>query len=356
MVPMPGWFVAVELPTRDTTQQESAALISACSAALGRGKCALSEAAESAQAIAVVSFRGPERLRALIEVGRRESESRSWRTQEIAFKPEDARLERFRTLGLAIATLVRETQIEQPSGSAESTAAFPAEPKPAEAKRAEANAPSKPEAKPRPSEPPKSPAAAPATEPREASSNAGTASLPPAREPPVWLSVGAVGAYDHELPSSMRYGGRISLGVTRPGLPLYASIGGTYSVGKAPGDEQAIGKVSLAWATIAAGVGGRIRLPFDSEGRAALQGVLVELVAHASAGDEVEEEGRRWILGGQLEVELAALRSRMVGFTLGGTAQHLTGATSLVVHREAVATSAAFSWSVHAALELHLFR
>lgn len=298
-----------------------------------------------------MSFRGPERLRALIEVGRRESESRSWRSQEIAFKPEDARLERFRTLGLAIATLVRETQIEPPSGSAESTAAFPAEPKPAEG-----NAPSKSEPKARPSEPPKPAAAKPATEPQEAASNQGTASLSPAPEPPVWLSVGAVGAYDHELPSSMRYGGRIGLGVTRPGLPLYASLGGTYSVGKAPGDEQAIGKVSLAWATIAAGVGGRLRLPFDSEGRAALQGVLVELVAHASAGDEVEEEGRRWILGGQLEVELAALRSRMVGFTLGGTAQHLTGATSLVVHQEPVATIAAFSWSVHAALELHLFR
>lgn len=350
MVAMPGWFVAVELPTRDTTQQESAALISACSAALGRGKCALSEAAESAPAIAVVSFRGPERLRALIEVGRRESESRSWRSQEIAFKPEDARLERFRTLGLAIATLVRETQIELPEDKGASSAAFPAEPKPADA-----SAPAKREAKPRPSEPPKPPVVPPATDSARAGAS-GNASLASTHAPPVWLSVGALGAYDHELPSSMRYGGRISLGVTRPGLPLYASIGGTYSVGTAPGDEQGIGKLSLAWATMAAGVGGRFQLPFDSEGRAALQGVLVELVAHASAGGEVEQEGRRWILGGQLEAELAALRSRMVGFTLGAAAQHLTGATSLVVHHEPVATSAAFSWSVHAALELHLFR
>ncbi|HET9933687.1 MAG TPA: hypothetical protein VFQ35_23440 [Polyangiaceae bacterium] len=344
---MPGWFVAVELPTRDTTQQESAALISACSAALGRGKCALSEAAESAPAVAVVSFRGAERLRALVEVGRRETESRSWRSQEIAFRPEDARLERFRTLGLAIATLVRESKIE-PVPPPEGVASFPEEKKPQDI-------PKETPPTPPPKAAPEKPLAREVSR-TEVARPAPAPPLPTKREPPVWLSVGALGAYDHELPSSMRYGGRIGVGVTRVGLPLYASLTGAYSVGAAPGDEQAVSRVSLAWATIAAGFGARMRLPFDTEGRAAIQGVLVDLTAHAAASGDVEEEGQRWILGGQLELELAALRSRTFGFTLGGAAQHLTGATALVVHRDRVATSAAFTWSVHAALELHLFR
>ena len=322
MAAMPAWFVAVELPTRDTTQQESAALIAACTSALGDGRCELSDnSVESARAIAIVSFRGPERLGALIEVGQREAPARAWRSQEIAFKPEDARVERFRTLGLAIATLVRETEIEANQGSR----------------------PAPPEAAP------------PRTETRRAEQADSAPSSVRESQSSVWLGAGALVGFDHDLPSSVRYGGRIAAGFAPRALPFFASFSGSYAIGRAPGDGGDVAHVSLAWATLAPGLGVRLALPADIEARAGIQAVVLDLLAHASEGGR-EQEGQRWVFGGQLELELSALRSRRFGFTMGGALQHLSGATQLVIHDQSVGTSAAFSWSVHAAFELRPFR
>ena len=335
---MPGWFVAVELPSRDTTQPESAALIAACSSALGAGRCRLAEtSAEPPQAVAVVSFRDPARLAALIEVGRRESASVTWRTEEMAFKAEDAPIQRFRTLGLAIATLVRESEFMAAAPASDAPERSP-KGAPRNATEHSARADTKGVNEPR------NAAAAPAPAPHSGHSPLG------------WVGAGALLSYDHELPSSFRYGGRIEIGSAPRKIPIYASVHGSYAVGRAPGDGESIDHLSLAWTTLGVGGGGRVPLPLEFEGRLGVHATVVDLVAHASQGGSAEQEGRRWIFGGQVELEIAGLRSRPIGFSAGGGLQHLSGGTQLVLHEQPVATTAAFGWFVHFSLEVRPFR
>src|SRR5450631_4019 len=111
---MPLPLVVVEVPAQDRTAPETSALIEACTAGLGSGRCELTQAgnADSVSAVAIVSWRDKERLSALVEVGRVRQPSESWRSEELRFKPEDQQVERFRTLGLAIATLFREASLQ----------------------------------------------------------------------------------------------------------------------------------------------------------------------------------------------------------------------------------------------------
>lgn len=340
---MAGPVLMVELPSADTTRPEAAALVQACTEGLGGGRCELSSgSAESAAGVAVVSLRGSEALGALIEVGSRRGESRSWHAQEITFQPQDARVERFRTLGLAIATLYRETQLD-----------IPAQDSPArDRKRAALDAQDKKSA---------SSAAPPAENGRAvANDDADARGLRDSRQgsgvyPRGWLSAGALTAYDHELPRAFRFGGQLALGMAPLELPLLVNFTGSYAVGRLP-ESSGSPELLLTWATLGLGAGGYLSLGADFQLRVSLQGVLVDLEAHGSDPQLGSQESQRWLLGGQAGLELVARASRRWGLALGTQVQQLRGATSILVYDRPVATVAALSVQLYVSLEFRPFQ
>src|SRR5882724_1435592 len=123
---MPLPLVVVEVPAQDRAAPESTVLLQACTKGLGSGRCELTEPpnAGPVSAVAIVSWRDENRLSALVEVARLQQPSEGWRSEELRFKADDRRIERFRALGLAIATLYREASL--PRGSGEAGAPEPA--------------------------------------------------------------------------------------------------------------------------------------------------------------------------------------------------------------------------------------
>jgi hypothetical protein len=336
---MAGPVLIVELPTTDTTRADAVALVEACSAGLGgEGRCELAPGNTPADGIAIVSLRGDGALGALVEVGNRRGETRAWRSQELRFQRQDARVERFRTLGLAIATLYTEARLEEPSALSES-------------KREQRATPTATDGK-RPSAAPKS---AEVSEPAEATGARNRQSSNASMKSRGWLSVGPVTAYDHELPSAFRYGGQLSLASAPLDLPLFASLGGSYAVGRIPESELS-SPVSLSWATIGTGLGGYLPLGRDIQLRVSLQGVLVKLEAHGSDAAQGEQESQRWLMGGQAGFELVAWASRRWGASVGPQLQQLTGATTIAVHGRPIATVAALSLQLAASFELRPFQ
>jgi hypothetical protein len=339
---MAGPVLIVELPAEQTLRAEVAALMKACTEGLGEGRCELSSNVDSADGVAVVSLRGRDSLSALIEVGNRRAESRPWRSQELVFKEQDARVERFRTLGFAIATLYRESRLETPTGEARS--ANKKKGTSSEAGAQSATSRSKGDD-----------AGA-----RLASDDANALGFRAPRRgstvfPRGWLAAGAISAYDHELPSAFRFGGQVTLGVAPIELPVLLNLSGSYAIGQVPAAE-ASPPISLSWATLAVGTGGFVTLVRDLQVRVFLQGALVKLEAHATDPDEGQQESQRWLMGGQAGVELVAWASQRWGFALGTQVQQLTGATTIAIHEQPVATVAALSAQLTLSLEFRPFQ
>src|SRR4051812_20040953 len=114
-------IVLVELPAADAADVNAPALIAACSSGLRRGTCAAEEEPEGEQAtaVAIVSWLDAEHLHARIDVGRRAEQRGGWQVRELTFHEPDALLERWRSVGLAIAGVVGEaTLLEPPTPSA----------------------------------------------------------------------------------------------------------------------------------------------------------------------------------------------------------------------------------------------
>jgi hypothetical protein len=109
-------IVLVELPATDAADVNASALISACSAGLRRGACVVGEAetGERAAAVAIVAWLDPEHLHARIDVGRRADERTGWLARELIFHEQDSPLERWRSVGLAIAGVVGEATLLEP--------------------------------------------------------------------------------------------------------------------------------------------------------------------------------------------------------------------------------------------------
>lgn len=137
----PGVFPAVVVDLGSQIRPAEAAwILAACNAAIVRGTCELEAAADTpSRAVAIVRLQGSgQRVR--IEVGLRESERDAWSVREIAFAPADPTRERWRTVGLALATLVgeveaanAETSAPASSGSLDGTPPGLAEPSPSAA-------------------------------------------------------------------------------------------------------------------------------------------------------------------------------------------------------------------------------
>jgi len=110
-------IVLVELPAADAADVNAPALVAACSSGLRRGSCVVEEPpnGERATAVAIVVWLDPEHLRARIDVGRRAEERAGWQVRELSFHEQDAPLERWRSVGLAIAGVVGEATLLEPA-------------------------------------------------------------------------------------------------------------------------------------------------------------------------------------------------------------------------------------------------
>jgi hypothetical protein len=100
--------VVVEMSAADAGAPYAQVLVDACSAGLRGGRtCALEgTTSDSAPAVAIVSWEGAGRSAAKIDVGVKRGARADWLTRRVTFDASDAEVERWRSVGLIIATLV----------------------------------------------------------------------------------------------------------------------------------------------------------------------------------------------------------------------------------------------------------
>jgi hypothetical protein len=107
--------VVIELAPQVAALPEARVLADACTEALHeRRQCVLDDAAkEAAYAVVIVSWEGPARTAANIEIGVRRAARADWVTRHVDFSASDPEDERWRSVGLVVATLV--DQAESPA-------------------------------------------------------------------------------------------------------------------------------------------------------------------------------------------------------------------------------------------------
>ena len=326
--------VVVEVPARDRARPEAAALIAACTSALDGGRCQLARTdaeVESGTAIAIVSFRDVDHLRALVEVASSKQPNETWLSEELEFKSQDQRLERFRTLGLAIAALVREASREMPGGASGSSGAA-----------AEADGARSPKARDE------------AVEVREttklrdaAKETAVSAPSSPQRRAEAWISAGPSAFYDPKL-SSWRYGGQLHLGLGGSAFPGFVSLSGSYESGT---DNAG---VSLSWGTLGLGAGLRGALSRNFELRAIARGLMVNLEGRASDPARTDRASV-WVPGGGLGSELRLRESDRWSATLGVEVLRMAGNVPIREHDVTGRTVGKTSFGVTLSLEFRLW-
>jgi hypothetical protein len=134
--------IAVELPPGDVASPGAQALLETCTVGTQtRARCVLSQDAgadDERIAVAIVTWDGAARTGAHVEVGLRYGGLQKWRARDMSFAREDPEVERWRTVGFAIATLAGDL-IER--GEDASRREAPAAPAPAAPQRAISGAP-----------------------------------------------------------------------------------------------------------------------------------------------------------------------------------------------------------------------
>lgn len=353
---MPLPLVVVEVSAQDRGSRETAALIQACTAGLRSGRCALTQtrSAESVSAIAIVSWRDPERLSVLVEVARLREPTQRWRSQELEFKSKDQRLERSRTVGLAIAALFRDASAASPERTSETTdPAVPSERPSAPAaplagagddqtqvqagtkRRTAVNRSAKPADQSTKSD---APAAARAEVEHETHGAPSTAEA--------WVSTGALVCYDPKLPG-WRAGGQLQAGLGTPGFPGFISGLGSYATGQYATD------VTLSWVTL--GIGPGLRLPLSSrlELRAIAHGVLVNVAGRASQGGPTSRESV-WVPGAGIGLGLSLRASDRLSGTLSVELQRMAANVPIREHDQPVGTIGKTGLGITLSLELQL--
>lgn len=264
-------------------------MVAACSQALTRGSCVLSDTgapADRATAIAIVSWESSEQRIARIQVGRKRGPEGSWLSREMQFQTADALVERWRAVGFAIGTLADEQERD--------------------AERGAAAAP--------PVRPPTAPAPA---QPRTPAPN-------PWTHAPRWLGIGPLTGPGLDS-GPWRVGAWLRVAQLLGQSPFFAQLSASYAL--RPTRDQ----VRVQWATLGAGLGGLQSL---STLRLDLR-VHAEFVAQnvrASAHDPStgrDDGGSHWSPGLRGGVEAVWPNSSPVSAVLGAEGWNLSGGTAI---------------------------
>jgi hypothetical protein len=255
-------------------------LLDACTRAVTHGSCqpAQSELDPSAiRAIAVVSWRSP--ARAEVQVGLKEGKRNAWLSRELTFSESDARLERWRAVGLTIATLVGELTEAQPEAqTSERTAgAKPSEP-------AEANAPEKPAQPLSRAQPPTAAGAGPVPAQSKASADAFATGRFFSLETGGLVGPGLRGG-------AWRVGPYLRLSYDLSELPIYAHADLSYAVLLSAAEPR------MTWLSVGLGAGaflavGAARLELEGAGLMRRTGASAR---HPATG--AEDSGGEWMPG-----------------------------------------------------------
>jgi hypothetical protein len=112
---VPGAAIVIELPATDAASPLAEALLEACNHGPNPDvHCALASDtdAEPPSMIAVVAWQSSAHLVVEVQVGVRDSQGPEWSTRRLTFTETDVELERWRAVGLVIATLARQRVAE----------------------------------------------------------------------------------------------------------------------------------------------------------------------------------------------------------------------------------------------------
>jgi hypothetical protein len=279
--------VVIEMAAPDAARPEAQALLAACTEGLrDRGPCSLGGARGAARAVVVVSWEGTAHIAVKIEVGVRRDSHIDWLARHVAFDPSDTETERWRSVGLVIATLVGES-----------------EPRP----------------EPKREEPPSTASRAPtperATEPAALSDRAAPHGAVPAPVAP-WFVDGAVVAARGAGDAFGAWGGLARVGYRLGAAPLFVTASVRYE-----SQPRATDAVSIGWLWGGIGVEAQTSLvPSTLLVHARAEATLAWI--RASAADATPQSGT--LLGAREGVALTWWWTGWVGPTIGADLVELT--------------------------------
>jgi hypothetical protein len=105
---------------------ETAWVLDACNAAIVKGTCELdTTASEAPRAVAIVRLIGAEGRSVRIEIGLREADRDSWSVRALEFAAQDPARERWRSVGLVLATLVGELEAAEEGRQTQAESSLP---------------------------------------------------------------------------------------------------------------------------------------------------------------------------------------------------------------------------------------
>lgn len=246
-------LVLIDVGSPSGGPKYGAAMAAACSRAVPRGRCVLagSERDLRPSAIAIVSWQGSQQQSVQIQVGTRSAGRTRWVSRQMHFSAADAPIERWRAVGLTVATLVGAQSPERRA----------------------------PAPKPRP-------VAAPHVS-RAASRK------------PIWVDLAALTGPGLET-GAWRVGGRLAGAYALPELPAFVGLSLAYAVR----DTDAHG-ISVGFLTLSGEAGAALKLPTFPVELDASGGLELEQI-HASVDrGGLSDSGTRWVPG--LRGRLAAL-------------------------------------------------
>jgi hypothetical protein len=300
--------IAVTLPPADVTSPLVPALLETCTlGAQPRGQCILGQDAvqpEEGTSVAIVAWDGPARTAAHVEVGLRRGARQAWRTRDITFAAADAEIEKWRTVGFAIAT-VAEDLIQY-----EDEEARPPAPGPDAAERVPPGPP-----------PP--------------------AGAPDDGDPRSWLD--AVASIETGAASSWAFGGELRFAHMLDARRLFVTAGASCTVQRVAADGLSIVRPGLsADAGVAA-------LRLGDAWRVAIRagiGLQFVEVAGTDPATGLSSQAGRWRPGLEQAVDGSWIAFRTVGFVVTVQAAEALGAFDVRDRGQLVARLPGLAWAV----------
>ena len=297
--------IAVDLPAADVASPYAQTLLDACTLgtqSLARCVTGQENADDQGLAVAIVTWNGPARTGAHVEVGLRAGVEQRWRARDLVFSAVDPEVERWRTVGFAIATIAGDlVDRERAESRREPTLPAPA------AEHASHETP-------------------PADDSRDSS-------------PRSWLD--ALFSVEAAAGSSPAFGGEMRFARSLSPDSVFVTAGAACTVRRLDPDRLQILRLgaSTGIGLVALRLGDRLR--FTVRAGAALQ--LVEVTGTEPVTGASAQVGR-WIAGLEEGRDGSWMASPRVGFVAGVQAGEATGAVDIRGKGQLLARLPAVGW------------